>query len=295
MPQLRLMQLVCSTVSAMVLAWTPATGLASPSLQALGNMSYAGIHDTPVKLDNGTYEGEPYAPGGASRPRVELLTDLYTVSDDTGTSFVLLSESAGGTGSNLYLAAVSPAGVNTGTVLIGDRVDVISLRSNNGKAILEYVTTGPGEPACCPTLRVSGTYAMQADGLAELSREEQGSISLASLAGTQWRLLQLDRETAVPDNVAVTAMFDAQRISGSAGCNRYFAGVTAATPYELTIAPAGATRVACPPPQMEIEGRFLGALENATQFNFRLGKLVIDYRDGDIQAALLFERSIANK
>jgi heat shock protein HslJ len=284
-----LTRVVYTAFRAMLLGALPAIGLASPSLEALGNMSYTGIHEAPVRLENGLYEGEPYVPGGASRPRVELLTDLQ-VTSDTGTSFVLLAESAGGSGSNLYLAAVSPAGDNTGTVLIGDRVDVIALRGDDGKAILEYVMAGPGEPACCPTLRVSGIYGMQQDRLVELSRETHGSISLATLAGTQWRLLQLDRNAPVPDDITVTAAFEDRRISGSAGCNRYFAGVSAATPYELSIGPAGATRMACPSPQSEVERRFLKALESATQFSFRLGRLAIDYRDGDTMASLLFER-----
>jgi heat shock protein HslJ len=284
-----LTRVVYTAFRALFLGALPAIGLASPSLEALGNMSYTGIHEAPVRLENGLYEGEPYVPGGASRPRVELLTDLQ-VTSDTGTSFVLLAESAGGSGSNLYLAAVSPAGDNTGTVLIGDRVDVIALRGDDGKAILEYVMAGPGEPACCPTLRVSGIYGMQQDRLVELSRETHGSISLATLAGTQWRLLQLDRNAPVPDDITVTAAFEDRRISGSAGCNRYFAGVSAATPYELSIGPAGATRMACPSPQSEVERRFLKALESATQFSFRLGRLAIDYRDGDTMASLLFER-----
>lgn len=289
MLQAHLTRVVNTAFRALLLGALPATGLASPSLEALGNMSYAGIHDTPVRLENGLYEGEPYVPGGASRPRAELLADLHATSD-TGTTFVLLSASAGGTGSNLYLAAVSPAGDHTGTVLIGDRVDVIALRSSDARVILEYVTAGPGEPACCPTLRVSGIYGMQDGDLVELSREAHGSLSLATLAGTPWRLLQFDHDTAVPENVTVTAVFDDKRISGSAGCNRYFADVSAATPYALSIGPAGATRMACPAPQMAVETRFLRALEHATQFRFQLGKLAIGYRDGDTQAALLFER-----
>lgn len=294
MLQAHLTRVVNTAFRALLLGALPATGLASPSLEALGNMSYAGIHDTPVRLENGLYEGEPYVPGGASRPRAELLADLHATSD-TGTTFVLLSASAGGTGSNLYLAAVSPAGDHTGTVLIGDRVDVIALRRSDAGVMLEYVMAGPGEPACCPTLRVSGIYGMQDGDLVELSREAHGSLSLATLAGTPWRLLQFDRNTAVPDEVTVTAVFEDKRISGSAGCNRYFADVSAATPYELSIGPAGATRMACPAPQMAVEARFLRALEHATQFRFQLGKLAIGYRDGDTQAALLFERGSPEK
>jgi len=45
---------------------------------ALRNIEYGGIHDNAVTLRDGIYEGRPFFPGGASRPRVELL-DLVPV------------------------------------------------------------------------------------------------------------------------------------------------------------------------------------------------------------------------
>lgn len=271
---------------------------AAPSPGAWGNIAYAGIYDRPVQLVNGLYEGEPYVPGGAAHPRLELLGDLHAVGDIDGDgiedAWVLLNENSGGTGQFLYLAAVSHAGGkarNIGTIGIGDRVDVMALTAADGRARLEYVTAAPGEPACCPTQMVSASFAMQEGRLAELEREQMGTLTLQRLAGNAWRLSRFGWDEPVAEGVAITAEFEDGRISGSAGCNNYFATVRAANPYALTVGPAAATKMACPPPQMEAEDRYLKALEVATQFSFVMGKLAISYQlDGQFES-LLFERS----
>lgn len=194
---------------------------------------------------------------------------------------------------DLYLAAVTLAGGaarNVGTLRIGDRVDVISLDATDEKATLDYVAAGPSEPSCCPTLLVSGVYGMKDGKLTELWRKGKGNLSLDTLAGVRWQLAGFDVNDPVPEGVEITAELDGERISGFAGCNQYFTTVKAPTPYELAIGPVGATRRACPPPQMQAEDRFLKALEDTTQFSFMLGKLVLGYRSGDRYATLLFER-----
>jgi heat shock protein HslJ len=288
----RPLRALCPVAACLLLGVLPAGTFAAPTPEALGELTYTGIYETPVTLSNGRYEGEPYASGGASRPRVQLIPDLLVRgSDETNrTSYVLLSESAGGSGSNLYLAAVSASGENTGTLRIGDRVDIIALRGEDGRAMLELVIAGPGDAACCPTLRVTRVFGMQDGRLAELSRQEHGTLSPGDLAGPPWQLISLDRDTPVPEGITVTARFEDERVAGSAGCNRYFAGVTAPSPFELAIGPAGTTQMACPEPQMEIERSYLRALEQATQYTFQLGRLAIGYRDGEITDTLLFER-----
>jgi len=288
----------CATTTALIaMAAIPAVGVTTPTLEELGNIAYEGIYDDAVTLSAGSYEGKPFVPDGAARPRVELLSDPI-VTDDIDEdgwedAYVLLSESSGGTASNLYLAAVTladGAARNVGTLLIGDRVDVIALDASDGKAALDYVAAGPNEPACCPTLMVSGTYGLQDGKLAELSRKEKGSLSLATLAGVRWQLAAFDLNEPIAEGVEITAVFDGERVSGFAGCNQYFATVEAKTPYELTVGPVAATRKACPPPQMRAEGRFLKALEGATQFSSMLGKLVLGYRLEGRSSALLLER-----
>jgi heat shock protein HslJ len=276
----------------------PPQAVAVPTLEELGNIAYSGIYEEPVQLVNGVYEGEPFVPGGAARQRVELLADLHATADIDGDgseeAFVLLSESSSGTGQFLYLAAVTQAegsARNLGTVSVGDRVDVIGLTSANGEATLEYIVAGPGEPACCPTLMISSTYGFRDGRLVEVSRKELGMLSVGQLAGPTWRLTAFGWNETIPQGVSITATFEGNRISGSAGCNNYFATLDAPTPYELSIGPVGATRMACPPLQMEAEDRFLTALGTATQFGFLLGKLVISYQQDNTQAVLIFERS----
>ena len=287
-----------ATVAASIVISGPI--LAPPTLEDLGNIPYSGIYDAPVQLVNGVYEGEPFVPGGLARPRVELLGDLYVTEDIDGDgtedAFVLLNESSGGTGSFLYIAAVTHAdgtARNVGSVRIGDRVDVMALRAVDREAILDYVAAGPDDPACCPTLMVSGRYGMNDGHLTELSRQEHGTLSVERLAGAPWRLLRFGWDEPVPEGIGITAEFEGDRISGSAGCNSYFATVKGPTPYELGIGSVGSTRKACPAPEMEAEARFLKALENATQFSFVLGKLVIDYQLGETRSSLVFERGEA--
>jgi heat shock protein HslJ len=80
------------------------------------------------------------------------------------------------------------------------------------------------------------------------------------LGGTSWVVEQIDERDAV-ERARPTVVFDAapSRVSGRASCNSYSAAVTAAR-ETLRIASALATKMACAPPVMEQEQRFLAAL-----------------------------------
>ena len=54
---------------------------AAPSYQDLANATFTGIIGQPVQLVNGLWEGEPFAEGGASRPRVGLAEDFISPID----------------------------------------------------------------------------------------------------------------------------------------------------------------------------------------------------------------------
>ena len=296
----RVLQHLSATIFAVCIALAGAA-MAAPTLQAMGDIPYAGIYDAPVQLVDGLYEGEPFVPDGAARPRVELLRDLHATGDIDGDgvdeAWVLLNESSGGTGQFLYLAAVSQAGGsprNIGTLAIGDRVKVMGLEAEGDTATLDYVAPGPREPACCPTQMISGVYGLKDGTLTELAREERGTLSLKQLEGTTWRLQRYAWSEPVPVGTSITAVFEGDRISGSAGCNRYFATVSAPSPYELDIGPAGTTRMSCPPPEAAAEKRYLRALESAIQYSFLLGKLAVSYRLDDEHGTLIFERTAAD-
>lgn len=95
---------------------------------------------------------------------------------------------------------------------------------------------------------------------------------IEDLAGLEWRVIEIRyedgkmRETL--PNTNVSAIFsDNGNVSGSAGCNRYFAAYSASG-ESIKIGPAGATRKMCAWPKgiMEQESAFLRALESAAGF-----------------------------
>ena len=141
-------------------ATAPASGRAAPTLEQLANTRVAGVFEHEVALRDGHYEGEPFLPGGASRPRLEWIREPVVIVDldDDGheEAVVLLVASSGGSGSMRHLAVIGMrAGEATSlaTVLLGDRVQVRSLDAGEGRIRLELVEHGPGDPACCPTRR----------------------------------------------------------------------------------------------------------------------------------------------
>ena len=86
-----------------------------------------------------------------------------------------------------------------------------------------------------------------------------------------WIYLSLDGE--------LSGDFADGRISGTSGCNRYFAGIDNAQPYNFSVGTPGATRMLCPQPAMDIEMRYLSLLEKSTQFGFNFGDLVLHCQD----------------
>ncbi len=267
----------------------------TPTAEQLANATYWGIEERPVRLVDGTWEGPPFVAGAASRPRVRLLEPrLRTDANGDGVddAWVLLTRDSGGSGEYLYVAAVTARGGRTdnrGTLRVGDRVDIMAFEISDGNARLDYVTQAPGEPACCPTLMVSSVYGLEGYRVVERSRTELGRLSVKTLEGTEWRLLSVDREDVPAGESPITVRFEGDRVTGSAGCNNYFAAVEAPTPYELSIGPVGSTRKACPPPVMDAETRYLATLEGANGFSFVLGRLVIFGRAEGRPSTLTFE------
>jgi putative lipoprotein len=86
-----------------------------------------------------------------------------------------------------------------------------------------------------------------------------GPVSAATLVGTAWLVEDIGGR-AVVDGVRSTLTFEsAERVVGSTACNRYFAPVTLSG-ATLRFGTGGSTRMACPPPVMDQERRFLEAL-----------------------------------
>ncbi len=93
-----------------------------------------------------------------------------------------------------------------------------------------------------------------------------------ALKGTGWVLSGLPGRTLVPEATA-TIRFDADRASGSDGCNRYSSGVTT-TAAAIRFEPkAASTQMACPENVADQASAFLGALRRASAWRMEGGDL----------------------
>lgn len=145
--------------------------------------------------------------------------------------------------------------------------------------------------ACSPAANdTTAPEATAPDAATETSAAKRsGPAPIPShLIGREWRLTHFDRSEAVPEPIAITIKFEADKVSGSAGCNNYFAAVTEGERLgEISIGPAGATRMACPEEIMNAESRFLGALANVVRYEMAGERLALTYREEERGRILL--------
>lgn len=271
------------------------TAIDPPTTLELANATYSGLIESPVTLEDGRWEGEPFVEGGAARPSVGLV-EHFTLEGDLDAdgrpeAVALLWESSGGSGTRSYLAVMKREGGevrNLGTALIGDRVQLVSAAVTDGRITLDLVEAGPGDAACCPTQRTASAWSLTDAGLERVSNEITGTLSLADLAGHEWRLVELGHGHDLPPGTSITIEFDADRVSGSTGCNSYFGTVTSTRPGELSMGATGSTRKACPEPAMEVEQRYLQALAGASRYGFLAGRLVLTCDTEGLPLNLIF-------
>jgi heat shock protein HslJ len=114
------------------------------------------------------------------------------------------------------------------------------------------------------------------------------------MGGGEWVLRAFGWDEPAPETPVITLTLDGTRVAGSAGCNRYFAGVTAGDqPGAITVGHAGSTRMTCPEAQMAVETRFLEQLAGVRQIGFVGGQLALQYtkKDGAIGVMLFGRRA----
>ena len=271
------------------------------TLDQLRNATYRGIYDRAVTLTDGQYEGAPFQPGGAARPRLILAGSLVARGDldrdGSDEAVVLLAESSGASGTFNYLAVVAAQSgkpVNIATDALGDRVQLRSMRIVDGQLIVDMVAHAPDDAMCCPTLKVRRVLALAGDRLVEVSREEMGPLSVADLAGVTWVLAEIAFGEPVASEPAITLRIEKNQLVGAAPCNNYFARYTSEGPGKIKVAASGATRKACGEPIMNLESRYLKALEEVTSYGFLAGRLALTYRRDGTFATLLFVPSASS-
>ena len=298
---MKLKEIMIAALSIILLAGqyscTSETRGPAPTLAEAMEAEYAGIYDSPVRLDGGRFEGEPFAEGGAVRPTVELLGDLFMTGDigmdGTDESAVFLIENSGGTGSFLYLALLERRGGavrNTGTLMIGDRTQVRDFQIEAGRMIVDVIQHDPEDGMCCPTRKTRRTWKLVENDIVEEEPILSGNISTADLQGIEWVLKMIDSDDVISGDTPVTLLLSDGRISGVSGCNRYFADIEESSPGEIRIGMAGSTRMACPEEVMDVEKRYLDALQGRVRYSFLSGKLALTCRAGDGPVTLVFTR-----
>lgn len=98
------------------------------------------------------------------------------------------------------------------------------------------------------------------------------------LAGTSWRMTMLGSKRASRTTEVTIAFGLDGGLSGSAGCNRY-RGSFLASGGSFSASPLGTTRMMCAPAVNEQERLFLAALQAATAWELRRGRLRITSPD----------------
>lgn len=274
----------------------------APTLEELRHATYRGLEGStgPVTLTDGAWEGEPVAPGSATRPVVKLAGDLRVVGDLDGDGIeeaaVLLEAWTGGTGTFVYLAVVgrSEEGVeNRATALLGDRVQVRGMRIEGGRLLVDVLEGGPEDAACCPGELATRGFALSADGLAPIDAGvTPARLSLAALGETDWVLRFWDRGEEAAPEPEVTLQYREGRFAGTSGCNRYAAPVKEGDggPASIQVGLGIGTRMACPDPAGAIEARFLRQLEGVNSFGWVAGRLRLSYEGDGAAGAMLFDR-----
>jgi hypothetical protein len=90
--------------------------------------------------------------------------------NETKDAAVIYAYNTGGSGSFMMLGAViNDRGrpKNIAPADLGDRVKINSLSIQSGKIIIDMVTHGPNDPACCPTVKKLATYVLVGNKLVE--------------------------------------------------------------------------------------------------------------------------------
>lgn len=97
-----------------------------------------------------------------------------------------------------------------------------------------------------------------------------------SLAGTSWRLIELNGQPVVGgETLTLEFAADGQQVSGYGGCNQFFGPYTQ-NGASLQLGPLASTRRACLDPALNTqETAYFQALESTTRYSIEQGQLVL--------------------
>jgi heat shock protein HslJ len=269
----------------------------TPTLEQVEAATVSGVFDQAITFTDGRYEGEPVQAGAASRPTALIWEPTFHTADLDGTigseALVLLGSNAGGSGEFVHLAVFGMrdgALAHLATVPVGDRVRLQNLWVERGKVIMDVIEPGPNDAACCPTQVARKTFAYDDGTFKQVSSEVRGMLAVSMLGANEWTLAEIDGQPVAKDVDPPLIHFEGGKLRGFAGCNRFTASVTETKPGEIDIGAAAAEKKACPPPQMELEQKFLTQLDAVNSYSYVAGRLALTWADGDRLGTLLFRK-----
>ena len=183
------------------------------------------------------------------------------------------------------MACVSPEVMDLESQYLRDLGEVVAAQVRDG--CLSLRQTGETEYLRF-TMTVPDTSAIDPTG-PDPTWKDSAATAAEALVERRWRL-QFFEETdgntgssvAVPDDIEITALFSADgRVSGSAGCNQFFAAYRADDEGALAFRDVGITEMFCQTPEiMEWEDRFRTLLTSIDGYRVEGQRLILMYGDG---------------
>ncbi|MBL8355155.1 MAG: META domain-containing protein [Delftia acidovorans] len=98
------------------------------------------------------------------------------------------------------------------------------------------------------------------------------------LWGSEWRLLDIGGQAALPQPAATLAFPQSGQVAGHGSCNRFF-GPVEIERDRVKFGPLASTKMACMGGAGEQESRYLGALQKAQRYEVKGNTLLIFPQD----------------
>ena len=235
-----------------------------------------------VRLTDGTYR-EPVAPGSAAELVIQATGHIARGRmNGIPSAAVILATNAGGSGTFFDLALLqrqSNTWANTDTAELGDRVEIHSVRIAGDTIRVDLTTHGPGDPMCCPSLRMERDFIIQNNRLTEALKSTRPAAS-SSIVGSVWKWQHSrynnDTESVPPNPDRYTFQLLADgNIGVRADCNRA-GGTYRIDNQQISIEITHSTMAGCPPESLE--QTFLKDLNAAALYFIREETLYIDMK-----------------
>lgn len=124
-------------------------------------------------------------------------------------------------------------------------------------------------------LAIAFVAGVLVSGCETVSSKPKKEISpAADLIGTSWLATNIVGKGMAESAKSTLDFVEAGRVAGRGGCNRFFGAVTI-DGQSIEFGKIGSTMMACPPPMMEQEKRYLEALGEAKRFEVKDEMLLV--------------------